>query len=83
MVLCTPLTAADCPRPPASPSAPPPPPALLAVAVALTSPHPHPTHTPQVRYKSATDNSGELLSIPMERPDLRAVLDDLAAARAE
>eukprot|EP00198_Chlamydomonas_reinhardtii_P003902 XP_001693238.1 origin recognition complex subunit 2 [Chlamydomonas reinhardtii] len=36
-----------------------------------------------VRYRSATDNSGELLSIPMERPDLQAVLDDLAAARAE
>ncbi len=36
-----------------------------------------------VRLRPASDNSGELLTIPMSRPDMRAVLDDLVAARGE
>ncbi|KAG2497585.1 hypothetical protein HYH03_004331 [Edaphochlamys debaryana] len=36
-----------------------------------------------VRLRPASDNSGELLAIPMPRSDIRAVLDDLMAARGE
>ncbi|GLC37047.1 hypothetical protein PLESTB_001397300 [Pleodorina starrii] len=36
-----------------------------------------------VKLRPASDNSGELLTIPMAPADMRAVLDDLAAARGE
>jgi origin recognition complex subunit 2 len=38
---------------------------------------------PQVRLRPASDASGELLTLPMSRADMRAVLEDLVAARAE
>ncbi|GIL96751.1 hypothetical protein Vretimale_2563 [Volvox reticuliferus] len=36
-----------------------------------------------LRVRPASDNSGELLTIPMSRADMQAVLEDLQAARAE
>jgi origin recognition complex subunit 2 len=35
-----------------------------------------------LRLKPASDDTGELLTIPLSRSELRAVLDDLVAARA-